>query len=81
MVLRFAKAGGCKWPGDLPLIHDFETDIGQPAEKCARHVIEFVRAYHRSEGHYHGLYTMPGCWQRILPISGRPPGGRSPSAS
>jgi len=70
MVLRFAKAGGWKWPGDLPLIYDFETDNGQPAEKCARHVLEFVRAYHKQEGHHPGLYTMPGFWLRILPHLG-----------
>jgi GH25 family lysozyme M1 (1,4-beta-N-acetylmuramidase) len=70
MVLRFAKAGGWKWPGDLPLIYDFETDNGQGADKCARHVVEFVRAYHRSEGHHPGLYTMPGFWLRVLPHLG-----------
>jgi GH25 family lysozyme M1 (1,4-beta-N-acetylmuramidase) len=67
MVLRFAKAGGWRWPGDLPLIYDFETDNGQPADKCARHVVQFVRAYRKSEGHYPGIYTMPGFWERILP--------------
>jgi GH25 family lysozyme M1 (1,4-beta-N-acetylmuramidase) len=72
MVLRFAKASGWKWPGDLPLIYDFETDNGQPAEKCARHVVQFVRAYHKSEGHHPGLYTMPGFWLRILPHLGTP---------
>jgi GH25 family lysozyme M1 (1,4-beta-N-acetylmuramidase) len=50
MVLRFVKEGGWKWPGDLPLIYDFETDNGQPANKCARHIVQFVRAYKRSEG-------------------------------
>jgi GH25 family lysozyme M1 (1,4-beta-N-acetylmuramidase) len=67
MVLRFAKEGGWTWPGDLPLIYDFETDNGQPADKCARHVVQFVRAYKRSEGHHPGIYTMPGFWERILP--------------
>jgi GH25 family lysozyme M1 (1,4-beta-N-acetylmuramidase) len=70
MVLRFAKAGGWKWPGDMPLIYDFETDNGQPPAKCARHVVQFVRAYRKSEGHHPGLYTMPGFWQRILPHLG-----------
>jgi GH25 family lysozyme M1 (1,4-beta-N-acetylmuramidase) len=67
MVLRFAKEGGWKWPGDLPLIYDFETDNGQPADKCARHVMQFVRAYEASEGHFPGLYTMPGFWEKVLP--------------
>lgn len=67
MALGFAKAGGWKWPGDLPLIYDFETDNGQPADKCARHLVQFVRAYRRSAGHHPGIYTMPGFWDRILP--------------
>lgn len=70
MVLRFAKEGGWKWPGDLPLIYDFETDNGQPADKCARHILQFVRAYRSSEGHHPGIYTMPGFWERILPHLG-----------
>jgi GH25 family lysozyme M1 (1,4-beta-N-acetylmuramidase) len=70
MVLGFAKEGGWSWPGDLPLMYDFETDNGQPADKCARHVVEFVRAYHASEGHFPGIYTMPGFWERILPHLG-----------
>lgn len=71
MAVRFAKAAGWKWPGDLPLMYDIETDNGQPREKCARHIVQFVRAYHRSEHHYPGIYTMPGFWQRILPHLGR----------
>jgi hypothetical protein len=67
MVLSFAKAGGWEWPGDLPLIYDFETDNGQPPKKCARHLAQFVRAYQRSEKHHPGIYTMPGFWERILP--------------
>jgi GH25 family lysozyme M1 (1,4-beta-N-acetylmuramidase) len=66
MVLRFAKAGGWKWPGDLPLVYDFETDNGQPEDKCARHVVQFIRAYRDSEGHHPGIYTMPGFWERIV---------------
>jgi GH25 family lysozyme M1 (1,4-beta-N-acetylmuramidase) len=72
MVLRFAREGGWKWPGDLPLIYDFETDNGQPAEKCARHLVQFVRAYRQTEGHLPGLYTMPGFWERVLPHLGKP---------
>jgi GH25 family lysozyme M1 (1,4-beta-N-acetylmuramidase) len=67
MVLGFAKSRGWRWPGDLPLIYDFETSNAQPNAKCARHVVQFVRAYHKSEGHYPGIYTMPGFWNQILP--------------
>jgi GH25 family lysozyme M1 (1,4-beta-N-acetylmuramidase) len=67
MVLRFAKEGGWKWPGDLPLVYDIETDNGQPADKCARHIVQFVKAYRDSEGHHPGIYTMPGFWEKILP--------------
>jgi len=67
MAVDFAKSRGWRWPGDLPLIYDFETNNAQPNEKCARHVVEFVRAYRKSEGHYPGLYTMPGFWAQILP--------------
>jgi GH25 family lysozyme M1 (1,4-beta-N-acetylmuramidase) len=67
MVLGFAKSRGWKWPGDLPLIYDFETSNAQPNQKCARHVVQFVRAYKKSEDHYPGIYTMPGFWTQILP--------------
>jgi GH25 family lysozyme M1 (1,4-beta-N-acetylmuramidase) len=67
MVLGLAKAAGWKWPGDLPLLYDFETDNGQPPEKCARHLLQFVRTYRKAENHYPGIYTMPGFWQRLLP--------------
>lgn len=70
MAVRFAKAGGWKWPGDLPLMYDIETDNGQPADKCARHIVEFVRAYHAGEDHHPGIYTMPGFWEKILPHLG-----------
>jgi GH25 family lysozyme M1 (1,4-beta-N-acetylmuramidase) len=67
MAIAFAKSRGWRWPGDLPLIYDFETSNAQPASKCAEHVVQFVRAYHASEGHYPGIYTMPGFWEQILP--------------
>ena len=67
MAIGFAKDGGWKWPGDLPLIYDFETENGQSAEKCARHIVQFVRAYEASEGHYPGIYTMPGFWEKVMP--------------
>src|ERR1700742_2899465 len=70
MAIRFAKQGGWKWPGDLPLLYDIETDNGQPPAKCARHIVQFVRAYRKSEGHHPGIYTMPGFWERILPHLG-----------
>lgn len=70
MAIGFAKAGGWTWPGDLPLMYDFETDNGQPADKCANHIVEFVRAYRASEGHHPGIYTMPGFWEKILPHLG-----------
>ena len=38
MVLGFAKSRGWSWPGDLPLIYDFETSNAQPnAEMRAPH--------------------------------------------
>lgn len=66
MVLRFAKAGGWKWPGDLRLLYDFETDNGQPLDKCARHIMQFIGAYRSSEDHYPGIYTTPGFWELVL---------------
>ena len=67
MALGFAKSRGWKWPGDFPLVYDFETSNAQPNDKCARHVVQFVRAYKKSEDHYPGIYTMPGFWAQILP--------------
>lgn len=67
MALDFTKSRGWRWPGDLPLIYDFEMNNAQPSEKCARHVVEFVRAYRKSEDHYPSIYTMPGFWAQILP--------------
>ena len=67
MVLGFAKSRGWRWPGDLPLIYDFETSNAQPNTKCARHIVQFVRAYRKSEDHYPGVYTMPGFWDQIVP--------------
>jgi GH25 family lysozyme M1 (1,4-beta-N-acetylmuramidase) len=67
MTLRFAKSAGWKWPGDVPLIYDFETNNAQPNDKCAKHVVQFVRAYRDSENHYPGIYTMPGFWSQIFP--------------
>ena len=57
MAIDFARSRGWRWPGDLPVIYDFETSNAQPASKCAEHVVQFVRAYHASEGHYPGICT------------------------
>jgi lysozyme len=67
MAIGFAKAGGWGRKGDLPLAYDFETPNGQPPRKCARHLIQFVRAYRADRGHYPILYTMPGFWNSVLP--------------
>ena len=60
MAIRFARAGGWGRKGDLPLAYDFETPNGQPAPKCARHLVQFVDAYRKNRGHYPILYTGPG---------------------
>lgn len=67
MALGFARSAGWRWPGDLPLVYDFELNNGQPHEKCAKHLVQFVRAYRDSEKHHPGLYTMPGFWRLVLP--------------
>jgi lysozyme len=65
MAIGFARAGGWGRKGDLPLAYDFETPNGQPARKCAGHIVEFVRAYRADRGHYPLVYTMPGFWPAI----------------
>ena len=67
MAIRFARAGGWGRKSDLPLAYDFETPNGQPAPKCARHLVQFVNAYRKAQGHYPILYTGPGFWTSILP--------------
>jgi GH25 family lysozyme M1 (1,4-beta-N-acetylmuramidase) len=67
MAIRFARKGGWGRKGDLPLAYDFETPNGQPAAKCARHLIQFVAAYRKERGHHPILYTGPGFWTSILP--------------
>lgn len=71
MAIGFAKSRGWRWPGDLPLVYDIETANAQPLAKCARHVVQFVREYRRTQGHYPGIYTMPGFWLQILPFMSR----------
>jgi GH25 family lysozyme M1 (1,4-beta-N-acetylmuramidase) len=65
MAIRFARAAGWGKKQDLPLAYDFENANGQPPKKCARHLIEFIRAYRDDRGHYPILYTMPGFWSSI----------------
>jgi GH25 family lysozyme M1 (1,4-beta-N-acetylmuramidase) len=67
MVLEFAREGGWKHPGDLPLTYDFESDNGQGGVKAGRHLMQFVRAYVHSIKGPMGLYTMPGFWAAVFP--------------
>ena len=67
MAIRFARAAGWGRKGDLPLAYDFETPNGQPAAKCATHLLQFVDAYRRARGHHPILYTGPGFWTAIRP--------------
>jgi lysozyme len=67
MAIEFARAAGWGRKGDLPLAYDFETPNGQPAPKCARHLVQFVDAYRRERGHFPIVYTGPGFWTAILP--------------
>jgi GH25 family lysozyme M1 (1,4-beta-N-acetylmuramidase) len=67
MAIKFARAGGWGRKSDLPLAYDFETPNGQPAAKCARHLVQFVDAYRKDRGHYPIVYTGPGFWSAILP--------------
>jgi lysozyme len=67
MAVKFARAGGWGRRSDLPLAYDFETPNGQPAEKCAHHLLQFVDAYRAERGHHPIIYTGPGFWNRILP--------------
>ena len=67
MAIQLARKGGWGRKRDLPLAYDFETPNGQPAPKCARHLLQFVDAYRRERGHYPIVYTGPGFWTSILP--------------
>lgn len=67
MAIQFARKGGWGRKTDLPLAYDFETPNGQPAPKCARHLLQFIDAYHSDRGHYPIIYTGPGFWTSILP--------------
>lgn len=81
MAIKLARAGGWGKKGDLPLAYDFELANGQPSRKCARHLVQFIRAYRKARGNYPILYTMPGFWTRVLPElddAGRDLAGRCP---
>jgi lysozyme len=67
MAIKFARAGGWGRKSDLPLAYDFETPNGQPAAKCAQHLVQFVDAYRKDRGHHPIIYTGPGFWASILP--------------
>lgn len=67
MAIKLARAGGWGRKSDLPLAYDFETPNGQPAAKCATHLVQFVDAYRKARGHYPIIYTGPGFWAAILP--------------
>lgn len=67
MAIGLARKGGWGRKSDLPLAYDFETPNGQPAPKCARHLLQFVDAYRKERGHYPIIYTGPGFWTSILP--------------
>ncbi|MGH2906944.1 MAG: GH25 family lysozyme [Solirubrobacterales bacterium] len=67
MAIKMAKAGGWGKQGDLPLAYDFETLNGQSAKKCARHIINFIKAYRADRGHLPIIYTMPDVWGSVYP--------------
>jgi lysozyme len=67
MAIKFARAAGWGRKSDLPLAYDFETPNGQPAQKCARHFVQFVDAYRKARGHHPIVYTGPGFWTAIAP--------------
>jgi GH25 family lysozyme M1 (1,4-beta-N-acetylmuramidase) len=67
MAIGLARKGGWGRKSDLPLAYDFETPNGQPATKCARHLLQFVDAYRKERGHFPILYTGPGFWTQVLP--------------
>ena len=65
LAIGQARAGGWKWPGDLPLTYDFEVANDQPLPKCATHLVQFVTAYHAAEGTYPLIYTAPAFWNAV----------------
>jgi lysozyme len=67
LAIQLARKAGWGRKSDLPLAYDFETANGQPAPKCARHLLQFVAAYRKDRGHYPIVYTGPSFWSGILP--------------
>jgi GH25 family lysozyme M1 (1,4-beta-N-acetylmuramidase) len=67
MAIQLARKAGWGRKTDLPLAYDFETANGQPAAKCARHLLQFVDAYRKDRGNYPIVYTGPSFWTSILP--------------
>ena len=67
MAIQLARKGGWGRKSDLPLAYDFETANGQPAPKCARHLLQFIGAYRKTRGTYPIIYTGPSFWSCILP--------------
>jgi len=67
MAIQLARKAGWGRKSDLPLAYDFETANGQAAQKCARHLVQFVDAYRKDRGHYPIVYTGPSFWKCILP--------------
>jgi GH25 family lysozyme M1 (1,4-beta-N-acetylmuramidase) len=69
MAVYFAESRGALKPGDLPLAYDFEGGSiqGQTPQKCAKHVMEFLRAYHYLKGTPPMLYSNPSTWETIRP--------------
>lgn len=62
MAIGFAKETGWPRANDLPLAYDFEDLNGQSTAKAARHLVQFVRAYHQKLDHLPLIYTMPALW-------------------
>lgn len=67
LAIQLARKAGWGRKTDLPLAYDFETPNGQPAAKCARHLVQFVDAYRNARGHHPIVYTGPSFWTSILP--------------
>ncbi len=66
MAIKFAREMG--WgKDDLRFAYDFEVDNGQPAEKCARHLMEFLAEAKKILGHRVVIYTMRGFFTTISP--------------
>lgn len=69
MAYYFARRQGWGQVGDLPIMYDFENDslMGQPAAKCAAHVVAAVRTLRMLMGVPCIFYTNPSTMAAILP--------------